>query len=309
MRSTYPTKIAYGRPNDVHLDNITHTPAGRIDTKHRYDLVLHDMTLHDLQASPLANFDQLGFTTINLSHNVPLQHTLQTIKATRQLTPTLKQQILTHLNLATFLTADERHRVTLIHPVPDGLFLRQAGPNDLGIVDPATGNKSMGSARNAHVDNNVDGTPLKQYLRGLASYIFHHVSPGHRNTYSPLHIMRIWIPLQQPVRPLVVLDQQTFQRDTEQVAFHLPTGSFLKSEKTGLSHYLSKGVTEQTDLVDVWHVLHGKQQKWYFTSDMNYTQAYVFSTLDGAHTSCSLPGEDIAQRVYLHLNTIKETIR
>jgi hypothetical protein len=309
----YPTKIAFARKEDVRNDTITNTPAGRIDTSHRYDLIEHDTKVIDLRTlDKPPNFKKMGFTTLNLQHNQLLQKELKKVKDTSILTSENKLQILKHLNMASFYTADGKERVTILHPVLDGLFLRQAGPNDLNITD-INGETSMGSAKTAHVDNNVDGTPLKQYIRGWAPWLFAHTSPGHQNHISPLHILRLWIPLQQPVRPLVVMDGRTFHRSKEQVAFHLPTGDFLNRSNQGLSYLLSNSFSKQDvddlSLVDVWHLLYSNQQKWYFHSGMNYSKAFVFSTLDGAHSSCSLPGEDLASTLFNHLNRITNTIK
>ena len=303
----YLTKIGFARPEDIHVDNITHTPAGRIDTKHRYHLKQHSTTINNLnhKDSIKPGLAAHGFTVLNLSTNTKLQQIFANIRTTGLFTTLSKQNVLQEMLLSSFQSSDNKHTIRIINPVSEGLFLRQTGPNGIPITD-VNGETSMGSAKNAHVDNNVDGTPLKQYIRGFAPWIFHHISPGKTNLWSPLYIMRIWIPLYQPVRPLVIMDQNTFNRSTEQIAFHLPTGDFMKTTKQGLSKILSTG--EDLSLVDVWHIIHGKQQEWYFYSDMNHTQGYAFSTLDGAHTSCSLPGEEIASLLFEHINSIVDAI-
>ena len=308
IKMIYPSHVDFANPSHVHVDTITKTPAGRIDTKHRYDLLSHSIHLHDIRNSAQPpGLVTKGFTLFQLANNKRLQSILRTIHSTAVLTEHDKKEILSSLSMKSFQTSDQKHNVRIVYPVPDGLFLRQAGPNKLKVYDNE-GRECMPSAENAHVDNNVDGT-LKQLMRGWAPWIFHFTSPGKKNHVSPLFIMRIWIPLQQPVRPLCVLNQQTFNRTREQIAFHLPTGDFLQKEQRSLNGLLSHGVKDDLSLVDVWHTLHGEQQEWWFQSDMNYTQALAFSTLDGAHTSCSLPGESVLAELYHHLNAIMRMIK
>lgn len=88
----------------------------------------------------------------------------------------------------------------------------------------------------------MDGTPLRQYMGGLAPWLFGHESPGHCNGWSPLAILRLWIPLRQAVRPLALLDQRTLDRKVNQLAFSLPTASFLKRQQSGIAAWvLSRG--------------------------------------------------------------------
>ena len=158
IKMIYPSHVDFANPSHVHVDTITKTPAGRIDTKHRYDLLSHSIHLHDIRNSAQPpGLVTKGFTLFQLANNKRLQSILRTIHSTAVLTEHDKKEILSSLSMKSFQTSDQKHNVRILYPVPDGLFLRQAGPNKLKVYDNE-GRECMPSAENAHVDNNVDGT-------------------------------------------------------------------------------------------------------------------------------------------------------
>merc|ERR1711976_632118 len=109
--------------------------------------------------------------------------------------------------------------------------------------------------------------------------------------------MRIWIPLQQPVRPLAVLDKRTFDRERDQVAYRFSV-PFLKRDGI-FDKSLSEAKKKELKYNDTWRVAHNADQQWYFTSEMNSKRGYCFQIPSCAHTAFSLPGEDVAQQLYM----------
>ena len=60
---------------------------------------------------------------------------------------------------------------------------------------------------------------------------------------------------------------------------------------------------------DIWAFLHDDAQRWYFSSDMDSSRAYVFDTLGTPHGSVILPGENVAEHHYLQLLAACEAFR
>merc|ERR1711920_856729 len=60
---------------------------------------------------------------------------------------------------------------------------------------------------------------------------------------------------------------------------------------------------------DTWRVAYNAHQQWYFTSDMDSKRAYCFQIPSCAHTSFSLPGEDVAQQLYTFLGDLASAIQ
>jgi hypothetical protein len=138
------------------------------------------------------------------------------------------------------------------------------------------------AAREVHADQDVEGTPLRQILRGAAPWLFHHDSPDRRNLRSPIHLINLWIPLEQATRPLALMDRRTLDRKAHQLRYGLPTDDFLRRR-------------EDMRINDIWTFLHDPRQQWYFTSSMPANTAYVFETLGTPHGSFILPGEALAE--------------
>jgi hypothetical protein len=59
---------------------------------------------------------------------------------------------------------------------------------------------------------------------------------------------------------------------------------------------------------DIWTFLHDPSQQWYLRSEMDHRTAYVFNTLSTPHTSCALPGEDLAERCYRALEDAEPAV-
>lgn len=177
-------------------------------------------------------------------------------------------------------------RLRLLHIAREGFFMRRAGPNgmDLGEVRRQAMN-GHDAAMAVHADQDVDGTPLRQILRGLAPRIFHHDSPDRSNLRSRIFLVNLWIPLEQVTRPLALMDRRTVDRRAHQLRHGLPTGAFLRRRA-------------DMQVNDIWTFLHDEAQRWYFTSEMDAGTAYVFETLSTPHGAFILPGEDRAEARY-----------
>jgi hypothetical protein len=136
-----------------------------------------------------------------------------------------------------------------------------------------------------HGDQDVYGTPIRQILKGLAPRILRHQTPDGRNTRAPLMLVNIWIPLQQIVRPLVLMDRRSLDPHKQQLRYALPTGAFLERD-------------QDREINDIWTFLYNEHQRWHFTAEMDTSRAYVFDTLGLAHGAAILPGEDVAEQCY-----------
>jgi len=98
-------------------------------------------------------------------------------------------------------------------------------------------------------------------------------------------LVNLWIPLQQITQPLVLADGRSVDRRRHQLRYGLATDSFLERD-------------EDMTINDIWTFLHDAGQRWYLRSDMDHRCAYVFNTLSTPHSSCALPGEDVAEQCY-----------
>ncbi len=245
---------------------------------------------------PALNFSTMGFESISLAHNEPLQTLLAHIREVGEITPPEARQLRRHLRGSVFPLAHGKC-LKLLHVAPEGLIMRKGGPNGLK-VDPDVAMGEMNGhdvAINVHGDQDVRGTPLKQIMRGFAPWMFRHQTPGGSNSLSPLVLVNLWIPLQQITRPLALMDRRTLNAREHQLRYALLTESFLDR-------------TEEMRMNDIWTFLHDDSQQWFFHSHMAHDQAYVFDTLGEPHGSFILPGEAAAERFYLQLQLLRKRL-
>lgn len=244
------------------------------------------------------NLQQSGFETLDLSTNKELQTLLAGVNVAGHLSTAAATQLRRLLRGQSFRLNNGK-RLRLLYVAPEGLILRQAGPNGLKI----TANKQMSDANGhegavvVHGDQDILGTPLKQIMRGLAPWFFAHDAPYSQNKKSPLHLVNIWIPLQQTVRPLTLMDRRTLDMQKHQIRYALPIDTILDRDDDNRS------------LNDIWMYLFDENQRWYFSSDMDHRQAYVFDTLGTPHGAFFLPGEDVAEFYYQQLHNLRRGMR
>jgi hypothetical protein len=223
-----------------------------------------------------------GFAHADLSRLPELQAALARVRVAGHLSDVDAAQIRRRLQRRS-LPLSGGARLRLLHIAREGFFMRRAGPNGRRVDDagPRTGHNGHDAATAVHADQDVDGTPLRQILRGTAPLLFHHDSPDRSNHRSRLFLINLWIPLDQVTRPLALMDKRTLDRRAHQLRYGLPTDTFLQRSK-------------DMQVNDIWTFLHDDRQQWYFGSEMDSNTAYVFETLGSPHGSFIIPGEELA---------------
>ncbi|MEZ5237775.1 MAG: hypothetical protein R2716_02055 [Microthrixaceae bacterium] len=238
---------------------------------------------------------QFGFDTVDLSSLDDLQQTLAQVRSAGVITDDDASSIRSLLD-GTTLRSSGHGQLKVMHIADEGLIMRKSGPNGMSVVGPrSTGMNDHGVASSIHADQDVYGTPLTQLMDGRAPSLFRHDSPDGRNGDAALMLVNLWIPLQQVTQPLTLADGRSIDRRRHQLRYGLATTSFLE---------------RQEDMVinDIWTFLHSPGQEWYLRSDMDQRSAYVFNTLSTPHGSCTLPGEDVAERCYRALEEAEAAV-
>jgi hypothetical protein len=245
-------------------------------------------------ASPVDLFD-LGFDHVDLAEHEALQRTCASVRQAGSISDADASAIRASLTGAVLVCSSGR-RLTVLHVADEGLIMRSAGPNRLPLVGPRSkGMNGHGPATSVHGDQDVQGTPLRQLMDGRAPELFRHDSPDGSNHDASLMLVNLWIPLQQITQPLVLGDGRSIDRPRHQLRYGLATDSFLDRDD------------DQT-INDIWAFLHGPDQRWYFRSEMDHRSAYVFDTLSTPHGSAVLPGETVAERCYLALESAEAAV-
>ncbi|HSC75440.1 MAG TPA: hypothetical protein VLB90_04290 [Pseudomonadales bacterium] len=302
--TTVNASIGYMSPDGVAVDTLR--PGGLLRAPTRtvaediyQALSIHECAVHDLAASdvPAPSLDIMGFDTVDLSGLTVLQTLLQEIRTANFMTDEQIRQI-RRLLLGKVFRLSNGKTLRILFIAGEGTILRRAGPNGLKINpdEPPTESNGHDGAQAVHGDQDVHGTPVRQMLFGAAPFLFNHDSPEGKNRRSPLHLLNLWIPLQQITRPLVLMDGCTLNRKQHQLRYALPTDSFLDRK-------------EDRRLNDIWTYLHDPGQQWYFTPELDSRKAYVFNTLGCPHGACILPGEAVVEQLYIALQTACSAIR
>lgn len=287
MPTTYTSPLAFVRPQDVSPDAdvpqlgraITHDIYGPADAWDTQACAMADVDERDTPPSVARE----GFAHVDLSGLTELQAHLARVRDADVLTEQDARQIKAAL-VRKPLRLSDGARLRILYIAPEGFIFRHAGPNGLQIDpdEPVTAMNGHRAAVTVHSDQDVDGVPIRQILKGTAPRLFHHQSPLHENRRSPLFLLNVWIPLQQVTRPLALMDNQSLDRVAHQVRFGLPVDSFFNR-------------SEETRVNDIWQFLYDPGQRWWFTGDFGPDRAYVFQTLSTPHASAILPGEDAAE--------------
>ena len=236
-----------------------------------------------------------GLDTVDLSGLGELQATLAHIRATGRIDDADAALIRSSLGGAT-LPLLSGPTVTVMHVADEGLIMRNGGPNGRKVVGArSVGMNGHGIATSVHADQDVFGTPLTQVMGGRAPELFRFHSPENHNDDASLMLVNLWIPLQQPVQPLVLGDGTSLDRPRHQLRYGLPTTSFLNRDD---------------DMVvnDIWLFLHDDGQRWFFRSDMDHRHAWLFDTLSTPHGAGILPGEDTAERWFVALEDAEAAV-
>ncbi len=294
-------KLAFARREDVVSDAATKTGL-RIPTRFAADRPGESTESHwcqaiDLSDQPIsAGLSEVGFAQIELAGLPDLQAELSAVRAAGKLSAATAKAIRGHIQGQTFRLTDGR-RLKVLFVAPEGFIMRSAGPNGLDVAPDETMTEHNGhrAADRVHGDQNVYGTPLKQMLKGIAPWLFRHQTGQRANRFSPVHLLNLWIPLQQSTQPLALADRRTVDSATQQVRYALPTDGFLERDA-------------QTQLNDIWLFLHDPNQHWYCDTAMDSGKAYVFDTLGEPHGAATLPGESVAEKYYRRLQALVHAI-
>ncbi len=247
--------------------------------------------IHDCTQNPgfTPSLRHQGFSHADLSQRTRLQRVFAQVREAQRLDPAAISQIRRNLIGSWLRLADGSH-IWMLFIAAEGFLMRMAGPNRTPIAreDSTQGSNGHDAAMAVHADQDVEGTPVRQILRGMAPWLFHHHSPYRRNRVSPLHLVNIWVPLDQVTRPLAIMDASTLDRERHQLRYGLPT-----------DHFLSR--RDDMRVNDIWTFLHGTGQRWFVTPGMTCERAYVFETLSTPHGAIVLPGEARAAVLYRRL--------
>lgn len=289
-------ELAFTRLEDVSLDDRNARRARTLDPDTRADPQAYDRRIcraYDGSAPGGLQPDlrEHGFARIDLSARRELQAVFERVRVAGRLGPADVAEIRRNLLGRTF-TLPGGERLWLLFIAREGFFMRRAGPNGMALArEPNPEMNEHDAAVAVHADQDVEGTPLRQLMRGAAPWLFRHESPGRRNRLSRLALLNVWIPLQQVTRPLVLMDRRSLDRQRHQLRYGLITDAILP-----------RG--EDMRINDIWTFLHDDEQRWHFTSEMDARQAYVFETLGTPHGSFILPGEERAEARYRQLHAL-----
>lgn len=294
-------ELAFTRSEDVSLDERGLRRARTLDPDTRADPASYDRrTCPAFDASAPGGLQpelrEHGFTYLDVSRRRALQAAFARVREAGRLGPGDVAQIRRHLLGRTFALASGE-RLLLLFIAREGFFMRRAGPN--GMALPRAPNPEMNehdASVAVHADQDVEGTPLRQLLRGAAPWLFRHDSPQRRNGRSRLALLNVWIPLDQVTRPLVLMDRRSLDRKNHQLRYGLVTDAILP-----------RG--EDMRINDIWTFLHDDAQRWHFTSEMESDRAYVFETLGTPHGSFILPGEERAEARYRQIDAVVAAVR
>lgn len=238
---------------------------------------------------------EFGFDQVDLSGLEVLQQGCSQVEKSGQITSREILAIRAALEGATLRCASGKS-LTVLHLAEEGFILRRSGPNRLEVVEPGSSSAdSHGGATSVHADQDVFGTPLAQLMESRAPELFRHDSPDGSNHEASLMLLNVWIPLRQITQPLVLADGRSIKRRQHQLRYGLATDSFLNRDE---------------DLVinDIWSFLYDADQHWYFRSEMDSRTAYVFNTLSTPHGCGVLPGEVLAEELFLTLQLAEDAV-
>lgn len=276
-------ELAFTRPGDVVVDDDGRRRARTLSPAEMQDPEAHDRRrcrIHDCARLPdfRPELAVHGFDRVDLGGRPGLGAALERARAAGRVDAATAAAIRRGLvGRALPLASGGRLRILLI--AGEGFLMRKAGPGARRHGDGERGGINGHDAAVAvHADQDVDGTPLRQLLRGLAPRIFCHDSPGHHNARSRIFLVNLWIGLDQVTRPLALMDARTLDRRAHQLRYGLPTDAFLARRP-------------DRRVNDIWTFLHDDAQRWYFSSELDARSAHVFATLSAPHGAFVVPGE------------------
>ena len=289
------TSIGYAPAETVVADDervgLLRSPT--LDRSTAYDdggVAFETCTIRNIDAADEApGFVEAGFEAVRLPERPELLALLGEI---REAGVAGGEQVerLRSLLTGTVIELADGSRLRIDHVADEGVIVRQAGPDRMEVEDA-----EHHGAVNVHIDQDVQGTPLRQLFDGGAADVFAHDSPDSSNKTSTQHLVNAWLPLQQITRPLTLMDGRSLDRRRHQLRYRLPVDGFLDRE-------------EEQSVNDIWLCLHDPAQEWWFRPEAALGDAYVFDTLSTAHASIVLPGEEIAADRYRRIGEVVEAV-
>lgn len=295
--------LAFTRSEDVSLDD-PHRGMGRartLDGPAQLDPRSYDWQMCSVTdcsaASVTPDLLRHGFAHADLSGRAGLQSALERVRIAGRLEAADVATIGRHITGSRLRLGDGR-ALWLLYLAREGFFMRRAGPNGMALQrQPGPwGINDHDASVAVHADQDIDGTPLRQILRGTAPWLFRHDRPARGTHRSPLVLVNLWIPLDQATRPLVLMDTSSLDRRAHQLRYGLVTDGFLQRDAS-------------RRINDLWTFRHHASQRWYFTSELDANTAYVFSTLGTPHGSIILPGEARAEALHRQLTATVDAVR
>lgn len=300
---TVEARLAFPRSEDISLDDPRTglSRARTLDAEARRDprsYDWHTCRVADCSAADTApDLFRQGFAHADLAGRSGLQSVLERVRVAGRLETADVTEIRRQL-IGRRLSLRDGRKLCVLFIAREGFFMRRAGPNGMAIPrEPGSaGINDHDAALAVHADQDIDGTPLRQILRGTAPWLFRHDGPDSRSSRSPVLLVNIWIPLEQVTRPLALMDSSSLDRRAHQLRYGLVTDGILQRDA-------SRRVN------DIWVFRHHASQRWYFTSEIDANTAYVFATLGTPHGSIILPGEDRAEARHRQLTAVAEAVR
>ena len=278
--------------SDDERDGLWRAPTVPFGSTDRSDTVFEACRISGIDgAHDPPGFVDAGFEAVRLPEVPGLYEHLGEVRDAETLTQERVDRVRSLLTGST-LTLRDGSSLHVDHVADEGVIRRVAGPNRLAV----DGDEDHTAARNVHIDQDVQGTPLRQIFGGGAVDAFGHDSPDSRNREASQHLVNLWLPLHQVTRPLALMDGRTLDRSRHQLRYRLPVESFLDRDED-----------QQTN--DIWLLTHEPAHRWWFRPEMGIGDAYVFDTLSTAHGAFEVPGEAVAAERYERIGAVIEAIR
>ena len=246
----------------------------------RDDVLVQQCEIEDLDASGRRpTLAEAGFESVRLPDRRGLHDTLRAVRDRSRLDDGDVDHVRRALTGSRVRSGDGSSLLVL-HVAAEGVIMRCAGPDGVSL-DGLGLASAHGGAAAVHADQDVLGRPFHRMTRGLGRRLFRHESTDSANARSPLLLVNLWMPLQQPVAPLAMMDTRTLDRSRDQLRYELPTDGILDREA-------DRAVN------DIWWFRHDPAQRWCFRSRTELGDAWVFDTLSTPHGAFHVPGEDVA---------------
>jgi len=197
-----------------------------------------DITLHPLPEN--ASISIQGFEAVTIGSPKILE-ALKEIRSWSEWDESKQKltQLLWKINM-------KNHFCLIAYIAPQGRIMRNALKGEAAI--------------DVHIDQNIEGEPLKSMLKGYATLLFHRI--------SPIKLMNLWIPLQnQNISPLMLLDIRSLKPKHR---VHRHVGGFGS---------------------DGFSLIYDENQVWHANPYLEFGKAYMFETCRTPHAGCNVPGQ------------------